>query len=369
MDAKDGIDGAPPPALPEMLAAFEAWCEHQRLYGRLRRGSSEAVYRAMWHALAAWCVGQTLPVRLQTLDGVSLLQFLASRSGIAGPGQSLTPRYQWRLLSLVRWVQAYQATQQPVARRKSGNAAAEVIATQAEVRHANAAHDDDVPACLSATDVATLLASLAVDGRVAGSQDAKDADADPPRWQTVRNRCAAGLQLGAGLGPGDVRALRLNDVLGVGGLPDLPSTTARPPMHLRVAANGSAPLHVVPIAPWAARALAHWLQLRAEQQLAGDWLFPSTRSGKPWGKIAQYGSVRQVLADAGLDPGAGGSFRLRHSFALRQLQAGHPPEAVSRWLGVIDPAVMARYDRLIDPATRAAWSDPDFTAPAAGHPV
>ncbi len=364
MDTGESIDRPSP--LTDMLAAFDAWCVHQRLYGRLRRGSSEAVYRAMWHALAVWCVGQTPPLRLQTLDGVSLLQFLASRSGIAGPGQSLTPRYQWRLLSLVRWVQAHHATQQPAARRRSGSAAAELIATQPAVRHANAAHDDDVPACLSAADVATLLAGLAVDGH---ADDAKNTATDPPRWQTVRNRCAAGLQLGAGLGPGDVRALRLNDVLGVGGLPDLPSTTARPPMHLRVAANGSAPLHVVPIAPWAARALAQWLQLRAQQKLGGDWLFPSTRSGKPWGKVAQYGSVRLVLADAGLDPGAGGSFRLRHSFALRQLQAGHPPETVARWLGVIDPAVMARYDRLIDPATRAALSDPGFVAPAAGQPV
>jgi integrase len=130
-----------------------------------------------------------------------------------------------------------------------------------------------------------------------------------------------------------------------------------------VPASGSAPVHVVPIAPWAATLLAQWLAERRQQALAGPWLFPSTRSGKPWGKVAQYNAARHLLADAGLDPGAGGSFRLRHSFALRQLQAGQTPETVARWLGVVDPAVVARYARLLDPTPR------DRTLPAGVNPA
>lgn len=77
-------------------------------------------------------------------------------------------------------------------------------------------------------------------------------------------------------------------------------------------------------------------------------VFPSTKStGKPWGKVAQYNAACEVFRSAGIDDVAGGSFRLRHTFALRQLKRGRAPEDVARWLGVIDPAVMARYQRVI----------------------
>jgi integrase len=116
---------------------------------------------------------------------------------------------------------------------------------------------------------------------------------------------------------------------------------------LRVPASGSAPAHVTAVAPWAATLLAGWLATRQAQGLGGDWLLPSTRSGKPWGKVAQYEAARRVLQAAGLDADGGGSFRLRHSFALRQLAAGHDPDQVARWLGVVDPAVLLRYQRVL----------------------
>jgi hypothetical protein len=352
----------------EFLNAFEAWCHHQRLFGRLRRGSSEAVYRAMWRALAAWCIAQDPALRLATLDGASLLSYLASRNGISGPGQALTVRYQWRLLSLVHWVQSYQPSLGPARQRPQADAAARLIAAQPTLRRANAADDKNPPSCLSDADCAQLLACLRAwwqadkaDPPDNSAPEATDQAVEPqppdtqpsaPRWQTWRNRCAVALQLGAGLGPGDVRALRVVDVLVAGGpphqAPDPNRSATHPPAQLRVPASGSAPLHITAIAPWAAHGLAQWLELRQQEALAGPWLFPSTRSGKPWGKVAQYGSVHQVLIDAGLTPGAGGSFRLRHSFALRQLQAGQAPEIVARWLGVIDPEVMARYQRLLD---------------------
>ena len=78
--------------------------------------------------------------------------------------------------------------------------------------------------------------------------------------------------------------------------------------------------------------------------IPGPMLLPSTRSsGKPWGKVAQYNATAAVLAEAGLADVTGGSFRLRHTFALRQLRRGTAEHEVARWLGVSDPAVMARY--------------------------
>ena len=120
------------------------------------------------------------------------------------------------------------------------------------------------------------------------------------------------------------------------------------PWRLQVPASGSAPAHRVPVSGWAARLLGCWLQRRHDEALPGPWLFPSTRSGKPWGKVAQFESVRRLFADAGIADSGGGSFKLRHSFALRQLRDGTSPDELARWLGVVDPGVMARYQRMID---------------------
>lgn len=85
-----------------------------------------------------------------------------------------------------------------------------------------------------------------------------------------------------------------------------------------------------------------------EQGIPGVMLFPSTKAtGKPWGKVAQYNAAKDVFRASGLDEVEGGSFRLRHTFALRQLRRGKSPEEVARWLGVSDPAVMARYRRVV----------------------
>ena len=78
--------------------------------------------------------------------------------------------------------------------------------------------------------------------------------------------------------------------------------------------------------------MQHWIQVRAEAAIAGEFLLPSTRTGKPWSKLSHYQCARQVLEDAGLDSSEGGSFRLRHTFAIRQLRRGTDPVQVARWL-------------------------------------
>ena len=89
--------------------------------------------------------------------------------------------------------------------------------------------------------------------------------------------------------------------------------------------------------------------MRLETGTAGPYLFPSTKSGKPWGKVSQYLATKEVLVAAGFPEAAasGGSFRMRHTFALRQLRRGRSAEDVARWLETVDPAVMARYKRVL----------------------
>jgi len=353
--------------IPALQQAFDNWLAHQRVAGRLRRGSSEAVYRAMWQALVAWCLAQRPALRLVDLQGAPLLHYLASRSGQQAADAVLTPRYQQRLVSLVQRVRAHQAWQQQQA--SAGPALALAMAqgaTPASGRRqpllsvAGGMDGPEPPLHLLPDQAAQLQALLL-----------RTADDAQGRWQRLRDRCAVALQLGAGLGPGDVRGLRLADVRPAGtaaAADTIPGTM--PPEHpparlqLQVAANGSAPAHAAPLADWAASVLARWLAVRQAQALGGPWLLPSTRSGKPWGKVAQYESARRVLADAGLDPDGGGSFRLRHSFAMRQLAHGHDPGQVASWLGVVDPQVMLRYQRSLPPGTLVPAS-PDTAARSA----
>lgn len=63
--------------------------------------------------------------------------------------------------------------------------------------------------------------------------------------------------------------------------------------------------------------------------------------------MSPYGTAKAVLGAAGLPGSEGGSFRLRHTFALRQLRRAAPPEQVAQWLGLSDSTALARYQRVL----------------------
>ena len=363
-----------------LMASFDAWCAHQRQRGRLRRDASVTVYRAMWTALAAWCGAQPGVVALQALDAGLLARYLGSRHGTAGPDLALTPRYRLRLLSLVRRVQAHhQASLDPLAGMHPDRSAMPSWRAAAALAWSQASLSGQPALPLAPTDAPCSLPAVAVD-RLRHGLLHPPADAAAGRWQALRDRCALALQLGAGIGPGDLRALTVADVL-----PPPPAQAPAPApgavdrglpgWRLQVPANGNARAYPAPVAHWAAGLLQQWLDCRSAQALPGPWLFPSTRSGKPWGKVAQYGAARRSLASAGVADGPGGSFRLRHSFALRQLVHGHDSDTVATWLGVSDPAVMQRYRQalaaaLIDHAAHGRHAAPDPAgAPASSNPA
>ena len=321
--------------MPQLQAAFDAWLAHQRNLRQLRHASSAAVYGAMWQALTDWCGRQRPRVALRHLNDATLAAYLASRQGMAGDHQPLTPRYQARLLRLVQRVQAHALQQQAAVRTADDTAAlrqSPAPALSLAGSGALAPASDEAPSHLAPAQAARLLRYLVARPPVKRR---------PDRWQDQRDRSAVALQLGAGLGPGELRALRLADVQG------LASRQPMLPWRLSVAASGNAPAHGVPVDGWAARLLALWLQRRADEGLGGDWLYPSTRSGKPWGKVAQFESARRVLAAAGIAAAPGGSFQLRHSFALHQLKRGIAPDDLARRLGIQDPQVISRYQRLL----------------------
>jgi integrase len=305
--------------------AFEAWLQSQLMAGRIRRASSAELYRDMWGSFAAWCAAQTPAVELDSLRQEDVLAFQSSRHGAKQAAMSV--RHTLRLFRLIDQVIAHQAALEG----KQGNPALrEALSAQPEVRYAEAAANDTLPVVLAPLLAEQLMAFLS-----------ESTTGEDLTWQAQRDRVAVALQLGAGLGPAELRALKVHaPVLAAGDAPGRPT-------KLQVPGNGNSPARQTPMAPWAADLLARWLRVRGGQGLGGDWLFPSTRAGKPWGKVAQYNAAKRVLRDAGLQDLDGGSFRLRHTFALRQLQRGTSAEQVAQWLGVSDPDVMARYLKLL----------------------
>ena len=309
-------------------AAIKSWLAQSGRTGRLQRESSAEVYEHMWSALAAWAVGKG--IRIADLGAADLQAYLDSRGG----ADDLSVRYAWRLLRLVDRVLSMAAAGSKGAPPPSRHAAAELMAARPDIRYANSPDADPLLEFLPASEARKLVTYLSA------VRPGKATEGQP--WQEVRNRASVALMLGAGLTPGEVRALTLPDVVIDGG------RLKHVPWKLRVDGNGNAPARETPLAPWAGQLLRHWLVLRAAQGIPGAMLFPSTKSsGKPWGKVAQYNAAKAVIQASGIAAVDGGSFRLRHTFALRQLRRGTAPEEVARWLGVSDPAVMARYLRAI----------------------
>lgn len=319
-------------------AAFERWLEDQRASGSLRQAASAEVYRDMWGAFTTWCLGRSPAVTLASLDLRDLQAFQAARFGRKSSDLSLSPRHALRLVRLIDRVLRHHAASNDL---PANTAASDWLASHPEVRYAEAANADPLPEFLSAAEAKHLITFLSQARPRPGLSPARRDAHAAFTWQELRNRTAVALQLGGGLTPGDVRALTLASPVSRGG------RVRDRPWKVAVPGDGTSSARETPIAPWAGELLQHWLQVRKEARIQGDFLFPSTRAGKPWGKESQYKSARQVLEDAGLDSsGEGGSFRLRHTFALRQLRRGFDREEVARWLGV-EPDVMSKYQRVL----------------------
>lgn len=313
--ASPALPGPPtPPRAPSFAEAFDAWSAARAQVQGLRQPTSVAVYRSMWEAFARWCIGHGLT--LFALSARDLEAFLRER-------EELTDRHAWRWLHLVDAVAGHAAGR---AGAPPPRAAAELLAARPAWRFANAGWNDPLPEHLSAASARRLVETLR-------REPPQHAAGQP--WQSLRNRCAVALQLGAGLTPGDVRAATLD---GVDRVPQ--------PWRIRVPAHGAVAAREAPLAPWAGRLLRTWLDTRTALALPGPMLFPGARDGRPWAKVSQYMAAGAVLQAAGLDP-RGGSFALRHTFALRQLRRGRAPEEVARWLGVSDPGVIERYRRVV----------------------
>lgn len=332
-----------------LQARFATWLSSSPARGSRQQGAlrdeSAQIYADMWQAFIAYCAPfsedtGTRAVHLeptQTLTREDLLDFLAfaairpqRQTRTKRPQAELTPRYAWRLLQLIDRVLNHgreEAGLEPLE-------AAWALMQEEPYRYANAAALTPVPDVLTEDQAAALI-----------SHCTEHAALDLVRgvtWKVIRDRTAVSLMLGAGLAPGQVRVLTMSDVTIDGG------PEAGVPWRLSIAADGSTPAHQVPIAAWAARQLAFWLVVRAVQGPAlqqSAWIFPSTTSGKPWSHPACHRAAVGVMEAVAIEGGS--PFRLRHTFAVRQLLNGHAEEEVARWMGYADTGPMKRYRHVL----------------------
>jgi integrase len=323
----DLFDETAMPGPQNYLDAFESWLSARAQFGVIRERSSVAVYRSMWSALTAWCVSRGL--YLDDLQPGHFEAYLHSRGGV----DELTARHAWRLLMLADAVQTHRASAAGVPRNASAH---ELLMATPEWRYANATDKTPLPGHLDAAEARHLVQWLLDPASGSGA-----AGAPAHTWQALRNRAAAALQLGAGLTPGDIRAAAVDGVVSEGG------RTPGLPWKIRLPRHGAIPTREAPVAPWAGRLLRTWLDTRCALRICGDALFPAARDGRPWGKVAQYAAAKAVLEAAGVPDTEGGSFKLRHTFAMRQLRRGTAPETVAQWLGLSDVAALARYRRVL----------------------
>ena len=326
----EGDDEKPKPTLEALQSYFDEWVDDPS-HTALRDASIE-VYQDMWAVFSAFCLvkrvwpEQLLPSELQDhLDD-------RRRPGRPNTDAELSPRYAFRLLRLIDRILVSRMRREiddpPV------TAAAKLLVNVDEYRFANAG-EDALPEYLRAGDSRRLVIFLS-EVRPRPGRELKAAT-----WKELRNRAAVALQLGAGLTPGEVRLLKLGDPVSIGG----PSSGV--PWKVRVAASATTAEREAPMAKWAGELLKRWIDVRGLHKIAGDMLFPSTRAGDAWGKESQYKSFKELMRVAQIEIGSGGSFQLRHTFALRQLRKNKSPQDVARWMGLKDMAAMNRYARVV----------------------
>jgi integrase len=286
----------------------------------------------MWGALSEWCIAQHIP--LAALSSCDLETYLMSRGGPA----ELSDRYAWRVLALVDEVlMRRDRVRESDGDETSGNAARELLRLRPGWRFANATERTPLPDHLDATEARRLVSWL-----LSPDVDHVPGIGATSTWQSLRARASVALQMGAGLSPAEIRGARLD------GLLVSHHRAAGTPWKLRVPALGPQAARDAPIAPWAGRLLRLWLDTRTALMFGGIHLFPAATDGRPWSRVAQYNAAKAVLTAAGVTSADGGSYRLRHTFALRQLRRGSSPDQVAQWLGLADAGALWRYRRVLD---------------------
>jgi site-specific recombinase XerD len=333
-----------------LVQAFRRWALARAQTRRGLSRSSQRGYAQLWRVFLHWMDAHAPGRTLESIDVRLLHAFVRSRQVTCGdplpvaasqrvvlqraPLDASRSRYVWRLLRLIDQVLEEHAR----AHELTPNRSAALAIALHDLQHANAGLHAARPQVYSNAECAAILEHVSS----ARPRPGRQARGGAAAWTDLRDCAAVALHLGAGLTPAEVRRLRLADVTG--------ASRRGVPWRLRVLAAAQCPEHDTPIAPWAGQVLAHWLRVRDGLGMPGTLVFATDRLGTPWNKDDHYDAVRRLLHAAGLDDPAlaGGGYRLRHTFALRQLRHRHAREQVASWLGIVNAERLKVYDSLLD---------------------
>lgn len=318
----------------ELDDLFDAYCAWRRdHYDELRasgqrvtradlpwRASSEEVYWNMWNALTMRLIAHL--TRLEDMSSGFLqgyLDYLRGRDDTSRATEGeINARYARRLLALVDRLIRFDAQRRGI---DPNPVVKEFLAApeQEGLREANRREHDELPSFLEKHDRERLKQMLMLP---VGSP-ARD-DGAVATWRDVRDNAAVAVQLGAGLAPGEVRALRLEHVRG-----DL-----RHGFRLEVKATGNLRLRTTELVDWARAPLAAWLKERATRSAlqACPYVF-CTDEGKQWSKNKVVQATNAVLERAKLKT-AYGAYQLRHTFVLAARAEGAEWPQIAAALGI-----------------------------------
>jgi hypothetical protein len=147
---------------------FRSWVDFRALStSRVRterplKDESATVYQEMWHAFAAFCAVRNLDT--STISAADIQTFLMLRgSGNDGEkprvsikGEDLSPRYAWRMLTLIDRITRFHAEREGV----PPNRAATELLQKNEYRYANASHRDPLPEFCTEAQAKRLIGYL-----------------------------------------------------------------------------------------------------------------------------------------------------------------------------------------------------------------
>jgi len=297
---------------------------------RAWRDSSKTVYWNMWRALIVFLIDRRLRLEELTAEDVSVyLAKRAVRREKSHQQTDLNLRYQYRLISLLNKLITHDATRRAIA---PNQVAAQMLAAD-ELSSAGARDRTPLPRFLTKGERTLLMAGLRLP---IGSPD----PVAPRTWVQLRDNAAVAVQLGAGLTPGEVRALRTVD--------DITSTQDGLPWRLQVVGNGNMRPRHAELMDWAGKVLQRWLEERSRLALPGSYVF-CTENGAQWSKNTCEQTAEAVFARFGIAP-EHGKYRLRHSYVLIQVrEKKRSLEEVAALAGVKDTYAWGeRYRRSLD---------------------
>ena len=157
-------------------------------------------------------------------------------------------------------------------------------------------------------------------------------------WKRQRDRAMQLVMLCAGLRVAEAIGLQTSEVAAG---PEEDGT-----LRIRLTPTGKQPTsraHETFLQVQAVEEVLDWLETRRRLGIPGRLAFPADEEGRPLHKSTVYRQARTALGEAGVALAHAGGRTLRNGFAVVELTAGTPEEAMRKRLGLVRPLALESY--------------------------